>query len=74
MAKALDLTGERIGRWTVLERFSWGRTSYRCLCDCGTQKMVRQDGLRSGESQSCGCLHKERAREFNLTRNRRHDA
>jgi hypothetical protein len=30
-----------------------------CRCDCGTRHTVTQDALRSGNTQSCGCLHRE---------------
>ena len=56
----LDLTGQAIGRWTVLERLHGPHgTRYRCVCECGTAKVVRQDNLRSGRSRSCGCLRRK---------------
>jgi len=56
-----DLTGQRFGRWTVLELVSTGQhTRWLCQCDCGKQKAVAADNLKSGKSQSCGCLHAER--------------
>jgi len=36
-----------------------GRYLWLCACECGTEKPVRPDRLRSGESRSCGCLHRE---------------
>src|SRR5438046_7403536 len=62
-SKPVDLTGQTIGRWTVLERITGKRTTYLCRCECGTEKIVRHDFLRSGDSQSCGCLHRERTSE-----------
>ncbi len=32
---------------------------WRCDCDCGTQTVVTSGDLNSGNSRSCGCLHKE---------------
>ena len=29
---------------------------YKCLCDCGNEIIVRDSNLRSGNTQSCGCL------------------
>lgn len=26
-----------------------------CLCDCGVKTRVREDNLRSGNTQNCGC-------------------
>ena len=32
-----------------------------CLCDCGAYVTVSYESLRSGHTQSCGCLRRERA-------------
>lgn len=53
-----DLTGLRFNRWTVI-RFSHKRgknLAWMCRCDCGTEKIVWAPGLKSGMSQSCGCV------------------
>lgn len=52
--------GDKIERWTVLERISRNsRAYYLCECECGTKKEVRADHLKAGKSKSCGCLQKE---------------
>lgn len=38
------------------------QTYYLCECECGNQKEIRVDHLKNGETQSCGCLQKERAK------------
>lgn len=46
------------------------QTYYLCECECGNQKEIRIDHLKNGETQSCGCLQKERAKhakEKNIT-------
>jgi hypothetical protein len=57
MGRYVDLTGQRFGKLTVIERavYKKERTYWRCLCDCG--KIVKVDGsaLRRGHSKSCGC-------------------
>jgi hypothetical protein len=50
----LDLTGLRSGRLVAIERAGDGR--WRCVCDCGQEKLVRREHLRSGATRSCGCL------------------
>ena len=68
MGKFIDLTGQRFGRWTVLERAendSRGTARWFCQCDCGKQHIVRGYDLRSGLSRSCGCLQKEVAAKSN---------
>mgnify|MGYP004571031835 CR=1 FL=1 len=56
-----DETGKKFGRLTVLERVeNIGKaTAYLCMCDCGTEKIVRGELLRKGEVSSCGCYQKE---------------
>lgn len=52
---AEDLTGQRFGSLTVLERdFSVKDTQWWCRCDCGVIKSVRASNLRSGHTKSCG--------------------
>lgn len=61
-SQKIDLTGQRFGRWTVLEQAAPGEgysTRWLCECDCGTIKTVDAQLLRSGRSQSCGCLQEE---------------
>ena len=56
-----DLTGERFGRWTVIERSANlnGRTMWRCICKCGNIREVSASNLTSGHSKSCGCIREE---------------
>ena len=69
MPKFIDRTGQRYGRWTVLERApNHGRkTMWYCRCDCGTEKAVSSTSLAEGTSVSCGCYQKERARDIATT-------
>lgn len=60
-----DLTGQTFGRLYVIGIADDGqrKTSYICQCECGNIKKVRADGLTSGATKSCGCLHLQRLRE-----------
>ena len=52
MGKMIDLTGQRFGRWTVLEYVGYEKgVMWRCKCDCGTERNVRSDHLRYGVSE-----------------------
>lgn len=56
---AIDLTGQRFGKLTVLERdFSISgqgkRARWICKCDCGITKSISSASLIDGQ-QSCGC-------------------
>lgn len=58
----LDLTGQRFGRLTVVERApnNQGQTRWLCHCDCGTERNVNAGSLQAGLTLSCGCLGRER--------------
>lgn len=66
----VDLSGQRFGRLTVLERtenkvFKSGqvKAQFLCKCDCGTEVIVSAERLKKGETKSCGCLRSRRASE-----------
>lgn len=61
MPKKLNLLGQRYGRLTVIAEApsQKGSGAWLCECDCGNKKIVLTGALRSGNTQSCGCLHKE---------------
>lgn len=70
-----DLTGQRIGRWTVLRRdgvYKHGGAQWLCRCECGNEKTVGAQALASGQSQSCGCLNADVHREVCVERNTTH--
>ncbi len=65
MPKLIDLTGERFGRLTVIEKstdksqFKSTSARWYCLCDCGNEKAYAAQALRKGVTKSCGCLDAE---------------
>lgn len=66
MGRLIDLTGQRFGRLVVISK-SASNTSYhgamwKCRCDCGNETIVNGGNLRSGNTTSCGCYHRERQR------------
>lgn len=61
MKRRENLIGMRYGRLTVTSLV--GARRCICRCDCGTEKSVDRGNLKSGCSQSCGCLRKEVARK-----------
>lgn len=52
-----DLKNKRFGKLLVIEYNGNGK--WLCQCDCGNQTIVRSDYLKSGHTQSCGCIHKK---------------
>lgn len=63
----IDLTGQRFGRLTVLQKAKTdGRiTRWLCRCDCGNEKVVRRDHLLNGNASSCGCYRIESIKRNN---------
>lgn len=60
MAKLIDLTGRRFGKLTVSEFYGKdhkGRRLWKCICDCGNEKIAYTNALTSGHTRSCGCLY-----------------
>lgn len=63
MSKVLNLTGQKFGRWVVLKKAGKAKNNHilwTCRCDCGTEKAVRAQHLKRGNSKSCGCLLRTR--------------
>lgn len=64
-----DLTGKKIGRWTVIKRAgvrgTQNKATYLCKCSCekGTEKIIIGETLVSGVSKSCGCYKSEKTIE-----------
>ncbi len=67
--KLIDLTGQKFGRLTVIERHGVkdGHAAWNCKCDCGNIVTVNGRNLRNGRTQSCGCIHKEQLSERSIT-------
>ena len=58
MSALKDLTGQRFGRLTVIERAEnkGEEACWKCRCDCNNEVFVRGSSLRKGTTKSCGCL------------------
>lgn len=66
MVKAIDLTGRKFGRLTVMRRDGVainGNALWLCQCECGNVCTVNSYNLRSGVTKSCGCLSRELSRK-----------
>ncbi len=64
MPALIDLTGQKFGRLTVIERHERPKERrsreafWLCKCDCGNESTLSGYELRSGNTKSCGCYHK----------------
>lgn len=59
MGKVIDLTGQKFGRLTAIERIPRKKESgkhalWKCRCECGNFTFVTSDHLRNGNVKSCG--------------------
>lgn len=60
MPNKINLIGQIFGKLTVIEHLYINRKGYsKCICDCGNEKIIRSDQLKSGEIRSCGCFKAE---------------
>jgi hypothetical protein len=60
----LDISGQRFSRLTVIARAPSvkGHTQWLCRCDCGAERSVGSNDLRSGHTRSCGCWSRDEVR------------
>lgn len=56
--------GDKFGMLTVIEQVDpdYGKNGakynkYKCVCECGKEKITRETYLRNGQVKSCGCLN-----------------
>ena len=69
------MIGKRFGKLVIVELYGKKgnnrKKHYKCKCDCGNETIVCIDNLRSGHTQSCGCLKNGPSkRRVDLTGNR----
>lgn len=72
--RPVDISGQRFGRLIVVARGvrRGAKTTWRCSCDCGATVEVVTDQLRSGKTQSCGCIVRESLSRIATSRNTKH--
>lgn len=65
-----DLTGQKFGRLTVIERGEdyvapngKRRPRWLCRCECGGMALPQAPALKNGRATSCGCFQKEHAKQ-----------
>ncbi len=58
MGKAIDESGNKYGKLTVVKRVAnkGAFASFLCRCDCGGECVVTGSALRCGKTKSCGCI------------------
>lgn len=69
MTKFTDLTGQRFGNLTVLEKMPETQNRYclwRCRCACGGEILVNTKHLKRGTVTNCGCIPKTTAKNGSI--------
>lgn len=63
--KVKDISNQRYGRLVAIRRADSknGKTRWECQCDCGNTCVIHLSSLTGGRTKSCGCVHKETARQ-----------
>ncbi len=62
--KFVDLSGQKFGRLTAVSPVKVNnRIKWNCICECGGTTITSSTKLKSGHTQSCGCLQRERTSE-----------
>lgn len=75
MKKAIDLTGQKFGRLTVVKRAENtkdNKAQWLCECECGNTKIVRSVSLKSGDTKSCGCIRENQNKTHGKSKTRLH--
>jgi hypothetical protein len=66
MPKALDKSGQKVGKLLLTKRLKKDNiTYYECLCDCGEVSLIRDCNLFRSKTISCGCVKRELLRKRN---------
>lgn len=70
MPRKVELSGSKIGRWTVIAEDPVrrnGKCCWLCRCDCGNESSVVGQSLSNGASVSCGCYMIECVKSHGLS-------
>lgn len=73
--KRAELIGMRFGRLTVEAEHGSinAQMHWVCRCDCGNEVIASTSHLRSGHTQSCGCLRKDMAKHLKYSHGHRRE-
>lgn len=59
----IDIKNKKFNRLLAIEYY--GKSIWKCQCDCGKVAYLRSYNIIHGRVKSCGCLLRETARELN---------
>ena len=64
--KRIDITNQRYGKLTAKKLIGGRRSYWLCDCECGNKIEVQLSSLRTGNTKSCGCIHKDQLINRNI--------
>lgn len=73
--KCLDIKGKKFGHLTVLCRVEsdrFGKSRWKCICDCGKETISSGSSLVSGKTRSCGCTRSASNSTHGMSKTRLH--
>lgn len=62
LSKIKDITGEKYNKLTAIKyigKTKNGSAIWLWKCDCGNEKEIIANSVKTGNTKSCGCLKKE---------------
>lgn len=68
----IDITGQKFGKLTAIRYVGTDNgecAMWECQCDCGKIITARGSALRTGATQSCGCIRTEKLIKYNQENN-----
>lgn len=72
--QAIDLTGKKFGKLTVLKKLNYSKSGHsyywECKCECGKIIKVSANNLKSNHTKSCGCYKSEKAQTHKHSKTR----
>ena len=77
MRKVSNLTDQTFERLVAIAHMGSNKYSgaiWLCYCSCGKFRIVSSVNLKRGNTQSCGCLHREISKKINTTHGMTHSS
>lgn len=70
MSRRVYAAGMTFGRLTLLEKVGsnrWGHALWKARCSCGTEIVAPAKDIGGGNTNSCGCYHRDQASQASRT-------
>lgn len=69
MSNLEQFINTKINKLLIIEIFQLKKNHKyycKCLCDCGTEKIIRLDSILRATTKSCGCLQRDKIKPINI--------